>query len=93
MPRQKKHRVPQTAPMPANVTEIDISSTVGAAAMTGKGFSHENLCSLREVTNGNLANLRQELLDARANKAATIANLEAWRDELEETIAILRAHR
>ena len=59
----------------------------------GKGFSHNNLCSLREVTNANLSNLREEMMEARASRAATIANLEAWRDELNEAIAILRAQQ
>jgi hypothetical protein len=70
---------------------MDFADKSLPAQPVGKGFSHNNLLSLREVTKENLANLRTEMMEARASRAETIANLEAWRDELNEIIAILRA--
>jgi hypothetical protein len=39
----------------------------------------------------NLATLREGALAARTDTARTIAELEAWRDEIDATIAFLRA--
>jgi uncharacterized membrane protein len=88
MPRHKKTATERLSPPP----EPPLPALDRSHEATGRGFSHENLCSLREVTRGNLDNLHEEIQEARAKRAATIANLEAWRDELNEAIAILRAH-
>jgi hypothetical protein len=55
-------------------------------------FIKDNLASLRDVTSTQLLNLRDEIADARARRLAIAANLEGWRDEINEAIAILRAH-
>jgi hypothetical protein len=41
----------------------------------------------------NLLGIREDATAARADTARTIAELEAWRDEIDATIAFLRAQR
>jgi hypothetical protein len=41
----------------------------------------------------NLARVRNAALNARSDAQRTILELEAWRDELDATLAFLRAHR
>lgn len=56
-------------------------------------FLKDNLQSLRDTCLSQLLNLRDDLADARTRRAAIAATLEGWRDEIEETLAILKAHR
>lgn len=47
----------------------------------------------KSVPRINLMGIREDATAARADTARTIAELEAWRDEINATIAFLRAQR
>ena len=47
----------------------------------------------KSIANVNLADIREKATAARTDTAHIIAELEAWRDEIDATIAFLRAQK
>jgi hypothetical protein len=53
----------------------------------------ESLAAIRAEALQTDAGFRNERLEIQAETARTIADLEAWRDEIDRTIAFLKARR
>jgi hypothetical protein len=71
-------------------TEVEVSTEQGELVATN---IPESLAAIRAQALQTDANAREAIHDIRVETARTIADLEAWRDEIDRTIAFLKARR
>jgi len=81
--RRRPPSPPATRDIPPAPEPLYVDESGGPAQVTANILGH----------NIDLQEIRQQASDARANVSQTIAELEAWRAEIDSTIAFLRATR
>ena len=88
MASKKRIRNIPPSPEPLEVVDepIEQENLPANPGLVGTDVSDRSLGS-------RLKDFRTQVLQAKASVAHTIAELEAWRDEINDTIAFLRANR
>jgi hypothetical protein len=97
MPKHKrKHKEQHESNSFQEVANLDPAALEVSEKEAKVSVSTQPLPSLAEIRANALtgdANMREDVLELRIETAHTISELEAWRDEIDRTIAFLKARR
>jgi uncharacterized protein YicC (UPF0701 family) len=90
MPKHKRKHRGKELSTTATVTEVmaEVSAEQGEPVVTN---IPESLAAIRTQALQTDAGVRTERLQIQEETARTIADLEAWRDEIDRTLAFLKA--
>src|SRR5262245_32023913 len=96
---------PSSTPLPIIASAHTLGGQLATEMRTSKHKKRESMpppvrdegphnpVARRHITDVNLMQIRDDALAARIDLSRTIAELESWRDELDGTIAFLKAQR
>lgn len=91
MPKHKRKHSERNEELPVSPTVKEVMTDMSEASADVTNTLARSLSDMRENVLVNDAGVRDAVLKIRVDTAHTISELEAWRDEIDRTIAFLKA--